>query len=89
MKLDIKGFAITMGVLWAAAIFLVGLGQLMWPGYGLAFLEFAASLYPGFEIGGFGSLIVGTGYGLVDGLIGGAVFAWLYNRLIGGARQAA
>ena len=31
----------------------------------------------------FGDVIVGTMYGLVDGAVGGAVIAWLYNRLAG------
>ncbi len=40
-------------------------------------------LYPGYAPGGFGSVIMGTLYALVDGAIGGAVFAWLYNRILG------
>jgi hypothetical protein len=43
-------------------------------------------MYPGYEPGpGIGSVLTGTLYGLVDGAIGGAVFAWLYNLF---ARQA-
>ena len=54
---------------------------LRWPPYGGAFLNFAASIYPGYNpTGHVGSAIVGTLYGLVDGAIGGAIFAWLYNR---------
>lgn len=81
MTLSIKGLAITAGVLWGAVVFLVGLGHLIWPNYGTMFLELVASIYPGYSVGGFGSVIVGTLYALVDGAIGGAVFAWLYNRL--------
>ncbi len=48
--------------------------------YGQAFLDVMASIYPGFHAAGtFGDAIVGTLYGVVDGAIGGAVFAWLYN----------
>jgi hypothetical protein len=40
-----------------------------------------ASLYPGYSgPAGFGQVIVGTLYGAVDAAIGGALFAWLYNR---------
>jgi len=40
-----------------------------------------ASVYPGYHaIRSIAEVILGTFYGAVDGLIGGAVFAWLYNR---------
>jgi len=50
---------------------------------GVAFLELMDGLYPGYAPGGFGSVIMGSLYALVDGAIGGAVFAWLYNRILG------
>ena len=38
-------------------------------------------LYPGYDAtASFGQVIVGTLYGLVDGAVGGAIVAWLYNR---------
>jgi hypothetical protein len=55
----------------------------VWPTYGVAFLELMDGLYPGYAPGGFGSVIMGSLYALVDGAIGGAVFAWLYNRILG------
>jgi hypothetical protein len=58
----------------------LGIANLIWPGYAVGFLELMASIYPGYEPAGFGSVIVGTLYGLVDGWIGGLIFAWLYNR---------
>ncbi len=80
MKLDIKGMAITLGLVWGAAVLLVGIANLIWPNYGQAFLELVASIYPGYTADpGVGQLIVGTLYGLVDGAVGGAVIAWLYN----------
>ena len=80
MKLSIKGLALAFGILWGAVVFLVGLGHLIWPGYGTGLLQVAASVYPGYTVGGFGSVIVGTLYAALDGAIGGAIFAWLYNR---------
>ncbi|MBI2210777.1 MAG: hypothetical protein HYU47_09280 [Deltaproteobacteria bacterium] len=32
------------------------------------------------SFGTFGSVIVATLYALIDGAIGGVLFAWLYNR---------
>jgi hypothetical protein len=83
MKLCVKSLAIACCIFCAASVFLMGLAHLIWPSYGAAFLELAASIYPGYEIGGFGSVIVGTLYAAVDGAIGGAIFAWLYNRFVG------
>ncbi len=84
MKLDIKGMAITLGLVWGAAVLLVGIANLMWPNYGQVFLELVASIYPGYTAGAsVGQLIVGTFYGLVDGAVGGAVIAWLYNLFAG------
>lgn len=83
MRFNIKALALTGGILWAACMLCVGLAQQIWPAYGVSFLEFMATVYPGYEVGGFGSVIVGTLYGFVDGTIAALVFAWLYNRLAG------
>jgi hypothetical protein len=41
-----------------------------------------ASIYPGYSgASSLGQVVIGTLYGLVDGTIGGAVFAWVYNWL--------
>lgn len=80
MKLNLKAFAMAGAGIWAACVFMVGLAHLIWPGYGGAFLDLASSIYPGFHpANGFGAVIVGTLYALLDGWIGGAAIAWLYN----------
>ncbi len=85
MRLSTKAMAWTAGILWAAAIFLTGVLNLIWPGYAIAFLDMAKSIYPGYaHIGGFAGVIVGTLYALVDGLVCGVIFAWLYNTLAAG-----
>ncbi len=82
MRLNTTAFALTAGIIWGGAVLLVAAANLIWPGYGRAFLDLAASIYPGYQPGtGVGSVITGALYGLVDGTIGGAVFAWLYNQL--------
>jgi len=81
MKLSIKALALTMGLLWAGAMLVAGLGFLATGTYGRAFLELCSSLYPGFHVEqSISSVIVGTLYGLVDGGLGGVVFAWVYNK---------
>ena len=81
MKLNIKAFAIAFGITWG-----VGLVILTW--WIIAFegatgeVTFIGRLYRGYNISPLGSLI-GLGWGLVDGAIGGAIFAWLYNLIAG------
>jgi hypothetical protein len=80
MKLNISALALTSGIFWSVAILCVALANLVWPAYGRAFLDLAASIYPGYRPGtGLGSVVTGTLYGLVDGACAGALFAWLYN----------
>jgi hypothetical protein len=80
--LNVKALALTVALLWGGAVFLVGLAHMVWPGYGGAFLELCASIYPGYTVSGsFASVIVGALYALLDGGIGGLIFGWLYNLI--------
>jgi hypothetical protein len=82
MKLNVFALSAAAGLTWGGAVLLVAASSLVWPGYGGAFLDFAASIYPGYEPGpNLGSVITGALYALVDGAIGGAIFGWLYNLL--------
>ena len=84
MKLNLRALALTSGILWALALFLTGVMNLIWRGYGGAFLKMMASVYPGYHAAGsIGDLIVGTLYALLDGAICGLVFGWLYNFFAG------
>jgi hypothetical protein len=83
MRLNPKSLAFACGVAWGAAILLTALAHELWPSYGGTFLELAASIYPGFHVGGFGQAIVGTLYGALDGAACGAIVAWLYNTANG------
>ena len=83
MKINIKALSLTIAIVWGGGILLVGLGNLMANAYGVAFLEVVASIYPGYQAASsLGDVIVGTLYGLVDGLIGGLLIGWVYNRLL-------
>jgi hypothetical protein len=82
MKLSVKKFALSWSILWGMAILIIGTANMIWPGYGSAFLTVVASVYPGYEASqGLGSIIVGSLYASVDAGIGGAIFAYLYNIL--------
>jgi hypothetical protein len=50
------------------------------PSYGAEFLKVTASIYPGFHASRtFPDVLVGIAYGLLDGAVGGLLFAWLFN----------
>lgn len=87
MKLNVKAMAIAFGLMWGVlCMFGVGIINLIWAGYGQELLKLASSIYPGYHATrSFGQVIVGTIYGCVDGAIGGAIFAWLYNCFVGKA----
>ncbi len=84
MKISVKGLAVASGILWGVAMLGMGLANLIWANYGQQFLQTMASVYPGYHANSsVAEVIVGTLYGFVDGLIAGAVFAWLYNQFAG------
>ncbi len=82
MRFNVTALALAVGLIWGAAILVVTSANQIWPGYGRAFLDLVASIYPGYHLGpGAGPIVTGTLYGFVDGAVGGAVFGWLYNFL--------
>jgi hypothetical protein len=77
--LDVKAFAIACALIWG-----IGLLALTW--WVMAFdgatgqPTLIGHVYRGYSISPLGSLI-GLLWATPDGLIGGAIFAWLYNSL--------
>jgi len=79
MKLNVKAFALTCGILWGICLFLLTWWIIAFDGAtGEATL--IGRVYRGYTISPAGS-VVGFVWALVDGLIGGAIFAWLYNLI--------
>ena len=90
MRLSVKALAITVAVLWGGAIFIIGILYLAVPYYGEHFLQVVSSVYPGFQASRtFVDVLVGTGYGIVDGAIAGFLCAWVYNFFAGRMGQSA
>jgi hypothetical protein len=83
MKFKVIQLGLTFTIIWAATILLVGIGNLVFSGYGEAFLKIIDSLYPGYHYGqwGFGGVIVATLYAALDGFILGVASAWVFNLL--------
>ncbi|MFZ3263387.1 MAG: bacteriophage holin [Terriglobales bacterium] len=81
MKFNTKALALACAIVWGLAMLVTGLANLIWPSYGQHFLQTMSSVYPGYHATrSLAEVVVGTLYGALDGLIGGAVFAWLYNQ---------
>lgn len=79
MKLDVKALALSCGLIVGLGLFLVtwwiilldgASGEITWVGH----------VYRGYNISPVGS-VIGLAWGLVDGAIGGAILALLYNKL--------
>lgn len=79
MKLDIRALAVTAAVVWGLGVFLLTWWIILFEGAS-SDPTWLGRIYRGYEISPLGS-VIGLVWALVDGLIGGAVFAWLYNRL--------
>ena len=81
MKLNVKAFALTCGLL-------LGFGLLFYTWWIILFegatgqVTLIGKIYRGYNISITGGLI-GLVWGFFDGLIGGAILAWLYNLLAG------
>lgn len=86
MKLNVKAFALTCGILWGLALLVLTWWVIAFGG-ATSETTFIGRVYIGYRISPVGS-VIGLVWGLVDGLIGGAIFAWLYNLIAGCGAKA-
>ena len=81
MRLNVKAFTLTCGLIWGIGLFLLTWWIIMFDG-ATREMTFIGHVYRGYNISPSGS-VIGLIWALVDGAIGGAIFAWLYNTLVG------
>jgi hypothetical protein len=82
MKINPAAMAIASGLLWGGAVLTVGLLNIAKPSYGKRFLRVIDSVYPGYHATADArNVAIGTCYALIDGAVGGAVFASVYNQI--------
>jgi hypothetical protein len=79
MRLNTKSFALTTGIITGVGLFLVTWWVMIFDGATYD-PTVVGLVYRGFNISPGGS-VLGLIWGFFDGLIGGAIFAWLYNKL--------
>ncbi len=77
-RLDVIGLGLALGVALGGGMFLLGLAAMLFD-WGTPLVEIMSSAYIGYGPGFVGS-VAGAAWGFVDGFIGGALIAWLYNR---------
>lgn len=80
MQLKPTAFGLAFGITWGVALMLLTWWFLIVgsPGSSLARLGI---VYIGYNVSFFGG-ILGLVWGFIDGFIGGAIFAWVYNRFV-------
>jgi hypothetical protein len=79
MKLNVKAFALTGGILWGGAVCFATIWLLI-RGYDGSLIRQLDHFYIGYSYSILGAF-VGLLWGFIDGAVGGALFAWLYNKL--------
>ncbi|MCQ9208492.1 MAG: hypothetical protein NG712_03850 [Omnitrophica bacterium] len=86
MKLNVKVFGLTCGVIWAGAILVMtiisGLTNTVpgaYDGYAGRFIKGLTSIYSGYSISLLGAIIGALWAGFTN-FIFGTLFAWIYNR---------
>jgi hypothetical protein len=77
MKLNVKALALTCGIIWGLGLFLLTWWIMAFDG-ATGEITLLGRIYRGYSISPLGS-IAGLIWAFVDGWIGGAIFAWLYN----------
>ena len=80
MKLDVKAFALTSGLVWGLGLFMLTWWIIAFGGGATGETTLIGRVYLGYRISPVGS-IIGLVWAFADGLVCGAVFAWLYNKL--------
>ena len=79
MKLNVKAFALACGLIWGIGIFFLTWWVIAFDG-STGEVTCIGRIYRGYNISPAGSFI-GLIWALLDGAIGGAIFAWLYNLI--------
>lgn len=79
MKINVKAFALTCGIIWGFGLFALTWWIIAFDGSTHS-ATFLGQVYRGYNVSPVGSL-VGLIYGFFDALAAGAVTAWLYNTI--------
>jgi hypothetical protein len=81
MRLDVRAFALTSALVWGAGLFAFTWWVIAFDGAS-GDPTLVGRLYRGYRLSPAGS-VIGLLWALPDGLLFGALFAWLYNSIAG------
>ena len=81
MKLNVKAFALTCGIVWGIGVFALAWWVIALDGAGGS-VPLLSLMYRGFTFTPMGS-VIGLLWALPDGFVLGALIAWIYNRFSG------
>ena len=78
-RLDVKALGLTLGILWAVGLMLMSVASVVF-NWATPWIKLIQTCYIGYTITSPG-IIIGIVWAFADGFIGGALIAWLYNKL--------
>ena len=81
MKLNVLALGLAFGLIWGLGLFLLTWWIILFDGQ-TGETTIIGLVYRGYTISAVGS-VIGLIWAFFDGLIGGVIFAWLYNLLAG------
>ena len=81
MKLNVKAFALSCGLVFGFGLFFLTWWIIAFDG-ATGEATFIGRLYRGYTLSPVGT-VIGLVWAFFDWLIGGAIFAWLYNVIAG------
>ena len=80
MKLNVLALGLACGLIWGLGLFIITWWIIAFDGQQPGETLVLGRIYRGYELTTMGSLL-GLVWGFFDGLVGGMIFAWLYNLL--------
>ena len=87
MKLNVWAFGLTCALIWGLGLFVLTWWIIFLAEDETVYTTVLSRVYLGYAITPVGS-VIGLVWGFFDGLIVGAIFAWLYNVLAGRMSKA-
>jgi hypothetical protein len=81
MKLNVKALGLAFGILWGIGVFVLTWWIIAFDGPSTE-PNLLTQGYRGYSITPIGS-VIGLIWGFFDGLVGGILFGWLYNLILG------
>jgi hypothetical protein len=79
MRFNVKAFAFACALIWGFGLFAMTWWIIAFQGQTHQ-ATVIGELYRGYNVSAIGS-VIGLAWAFADGLVGGAIFAWLYNAL--------